>query len=1029
MKKEITDQLRHVMEALESDFYHEMGEIRLEGFRTSEELSPEAAELCARERWPEGTAWGQPREYAWMFARFSLPPSVCGERVVMDLNPGGEATLFLNGKPFGARRADRMAHPHQYRSDLTLTRQAEGGETYRLAMEVYAGTPLPAHPGRPVFPENGVRYEHEGPAVMGRSTFGLWNEEAYQLWLDLTVLRDVHDYLDQDDAFREALDAGFERMLNDLDMEQPLQERRKAYARAREMMSPFMQAHNGTFAPQIGVIANSHLDLAWLWTMGETRRKTARTFAAQLRLLKEYPEALFIQSQCAEYELCRKYYPDLFEDIKKAIQGGQWIADGGMWVEPDTNMAGGESLVRQFLYGRKYFREVLGVDSRVAWLPDTFGYSAALPQILRGFGMTGLTTQKIYWSYNDSEAFPHHAFLWKGIDGTVIPSFLHMFYETQVDAATVHNRWVHRLERDGSCDFYMPFGYGDGGGGPTRDDMELIRRQQDLQGAPKLYWMGPGDYLRKRNDGNLPVVRGELYLPCHRGTYTTQAAIKQGNRRSEHMLRAWEMLAALAAFSGNTVYPGKELEETWKLLLTNQFHDILPGSSIPEVYEQARKDLLSVQGKAMHGAVEALKIFCSGGEGITVFNPSSHRVTRTVPVDSRFCSGACTADGKVFPAMPGEQAALLLMDLEPLAAVSLYPAQVDAICKVSARKEKDGFILENSRIRVVVSNRGTLVSMVTRADGQERIRSESNVFHLYRDLPRRFDAWDIDSQTEQREIELKAEVSVNITCASGIYAELEMNMRFSSSEIRQRIRLMPDAEQLEFYTEVEWHEMHRLLKVSFDTGIEADNAVHQIQFGTIARPAHRSRQYDADRFEVCAHGWTALLDASRGAAVLNDCKYGVSVLDGVIGLSLLRAPTYPDADADRGLHCFAYAYRVWNGSLEESGVQEAAEALNDPVITVPGTCRPIPGLHCDETAVIVESVKLAEDGSGDLIFRMYESLGGTRKTVFRPDFSYADVWVCSMEEEKLYALETDGQQLALTLRPFEIVTMRFSPRA
>ena len=643
--------------------------------------------------------------------------------------------------------------------------------------------------------------------------------------------------------------------------------------------------------------------------------------------------------------------------------------------------------------------------------------------------MTGLTTQKIYWSYNDSEAFPHHAFLWKGIDGTVIRSFLHMFYETQVDAATVHNRWVHRLERDGSCDFYMPFGYGDGGGGPTRDDMELIRRQQDLQGAPKLYWMGPGDYLRKRNDGNLPVVRGELYLPCHRGTYTTQAAIKQGNRRSEHMLRAWEMLAALAAFSGNIVYPGKELEKTWKLLLTNQFHDILPGSSIPEVYEQARKDLLSVQGKAMHGAVEALKIFCSGGEGITVFNPSSHRVTRTVPVDSRFCSGACTADGKVFPAMPGEQAALLLMDLEPLAAVTLYPAQVDAICKVSARKEKDGFILENSRIRVVVSNRGTLVSMVTRADGQERIRSESNVFHLYRDLPRRFDAWDIDSQTEQREIELKAEVSVNITCASGIYAELEMNMRFSSSEIRQRIRLMPDAEQLEFYTEVEWHEMHRLLKVSFDTGIEADNAVHQIQFGTIARPAHRSRQYDADRFEVCAHGWTALLDASRGAAVLNDCKYGVSVLDGVIGLSLLRAPTYPDADADRGLHCFAYAYRVWNGCLEESGVQEAAEALNDPVITVPGTCRPIPGLHCDETAVIVESVKLAEDGSGDLIFRMYESLGGTRKAVFRPDFSYADVWVCSMEEEKLYALETDGQQLPLTLRPFEIVTMRFSPRA
>ena len=1026
MVNELTGQLNRVIDALAADFYHPLGDVALEGFLSSRDLSLEEAQTYARTPWPEGTAWGGPWDYAWMFSAFTVPPEARGERIVMDLNPGGEATLFVNGRAFGARRADRLSHPHQYIADLTVCEKAEGGERVSLAMEVYGGTPLPDHPGRPVFPEAGVPMAGTGSAVMGRSTFGFWNEEAYQLWLDLTVLRDVHGFLDPDDAFREALEEGFSRLLDCLDLEQPLPARRRACAEARLLLKPLMDARNGTFAASMGVVANSHLDLAWLWPIAETRRKTARTFAAQLRLLREYPEAMFLQSQCAEYELCRKHYPELFEEIKAAVARGQWIADGGMWVEPDTNLAGGEALVRQFLYGQRYFREVLGVRSRVAWLPDTFGYSAALPQIIKGFGMAGLTTQKIFWSYNDSEPFPHHAFLWRGLDGAAIPCCLHMFYETQVDAKTVHTRWTSRLERDGSRDFFLPFGYGDGGGGPTRDDMEEIRRQRDLQGAPKLYWTTPEDYLKKRDNGKLPVYRGELYFPCHRGTYTTQAAVKQGNRRAEHALRAWEMLAAMAAFSGRADYPGAALEENWKLLLTNQFHDILPGSSIAQVYGQARRDLAAIREAAGQGAREALQAFSEGGEGLTVFNPSSHRVTRLVRADSRFARGAATPDGARFPAAPDQDGALILATLEPMAAVTLYPADVPLRGGASVRREGDCFILENAYLRATVTERGALVSLVTRKDGRGRVRAASNVFHLYRDLPRRFDAWDIDSQTERRELPLDARCEAEIVSAGGLEAEIRVTSRFSASTVVQRIRLAADAEQIEFDTEADWQERHRLLKVTFDTGIDADSAEHQIQFGHIARPAHRSRRYDADRFEVPAHAWTALRDATHGAAVLNDCKYGVSVNDGVIGLSLLRAPTYPDAEADRGRHRFLYAYRPFDGSLSESGVTEAAEAMNDPLVLTIGACPPLRLLRCADPAVCVESVKLAEDGSGDLVIRFFEGMGGERTARVQPCLPFSEARLCALDETPGETLPASGGAFALRFHPFEIVTVRLS---
>ena len=595
-----------------------------------------------------------------------------------------------------------------------------------------------------------------------------------------------------------------------------------------------------------------------------------------------------------------------------------------------------------------------------------------------------------------------------------------------MDAKTVHTRWTSRLEQDGSSDFYLPFGQGDGGGGPSRDDMEQVRRQRDLQGAPKLYWMTPEAYLKKRDNGSLPSYRGELYVPCHRGTYTTQAMIKKGNRRAEHVLRAWEMLAAMAAFAGLAAYPAEALEKSWKLLLTNQFHDILPGSSIARVYEEARTDIAQVRDSSVRGAREALLAFCRNGQGVTVFNPSSHRVTRTIRADSRFASGAVTRDGSRFQAVAYRDEALVLACLEPMSALTMYPAEVPVHSGASVTRQGGSYILQNTCLRAEVSEKGELLSMVTLHDGRERIRSVSNVFHLYRDLPRRFDAWDVDSQTERREVPLDAKYEAEIVCASGLFAEMKITACFSSSVVTQQIRLTAEEPQLEFITEADWQESHRLLKVSFDTGIDADNADHQIQFGYLSRPAHRSRRYDEDRFEVCAHAWTALRDATHGAALLNDCKYGVSVNDGVISLSLLRAPTYPDAAADRGRHRFIYAYRVWDGPMETCGLTEAAEALNDPLITVPGSSVPLRLLTCSDPSVTVESVKLAEDGSGDLVIRLYESMGGARTAIVHPFLPFSAACTCSLAEDPLRVLPVTDSTVTLSFRPFEIVTLRLS---
>lgn len=1029
MNVEQKGQLVLVLNALMRDFYHPMGEIALSGFVAEESMLLPKAQLQPRTLIPEGTVWGKAWQYAWMFGEIVLPGEAKGKRIVMSLNPGGESTLFVNGVPFGTRRAEFVTHPHHYIVDQMLTNNAQGGETFSLAMEVYGGTPLPEDiTGRratgPVFPEEGVRMKPELTPTMGKNTFGWWNEDAYQLWLDLDMLQDIYDTQPEDSYLREKIGFELGRLLDTLDMEQPVDRRIEAYRQAREQLAPLMQAKNGTFAPAMAVVGNSHLDVAWEWPIAETQRKTIRTFSQQLRLLKEYPEALFLQSQCVLYDMVEKQYPELYAKIKEAIAGGQWIAEGAMWVEPDANLAGGEALIRQFLYGKRYFREKLGTDSQIAWLPDSFGYSAAIPQIIKGCGVTGLTTQKIFWSYNEAEPFPYHSFNWKGLDGTQVPCYLHMWYESTVDAKTLHSRWENRLCKDGTGDFFLPFGYGDGGGGPTRDDLEQVRRQQDLQGTPKLHYIHPAQLFENRDEKNMPVYRGELYFPCHRGTYTVQAAVKKGNRRSENAMRAYELWSAAAAWENGTAYPYENIEKRWKDTLLNQFHDILPGSTIKRVNVEAEALYEEILADVKNGTASALRAMTDGGEGVTLYHAQSTARTQVVRLDKRFAKGARTADGTFIPCMPFEDGALAYVSLPPMGSVTLYPATAEPSVLVIAQETAQGYVLRNELLEAHISREGHVLSVRDLKTGRERVGSPSNRLQVFRNVPRAFDAWDIDSQTENREVELNACCDSAIVLEGGVRAAIRVTTRFLNSEVTQVISLDAGAKRLDFDTHVEWNERHKLLKATFDTGVDALEAANQVQFGYIMRPAHRSRKYDQDRFEVCNQTYTALFDATHGAAVLNDCKYGVSMLEGKISLSLICAGVNPDPAADLRSHDFRYAYTFWDGAFEQSGVVAEAGELNIPLLMANGARPDGSFFTVDDPAVVIETVKLAEDRSGDLIIRLYESMNGLRRATFKSAFTPAQIWRCNMLEEPQEALDVTDGAVSFEVHPFEIVTLR-----
>lgn len=1060
MHSEWQDRVKHWIRTLKDDFYEPLGEISWEAFTTMEYLTPQEAQEGDFAPVGPGFTWGREWEYAWFKGAITLPERAQGQRIVMDLKPDGESALFVNGKAFGTYRASWVYEPHHFMEDNVLSACGKKGEHFDLLMETYAGHFIPEAPTGgcatgPVLPGAYRDGAEEGKRrVLGKCTYGIWNEEAYQLYMDVSTLSMLLTTLEENSLRAARIAKALQQFTLIADFEQPREGRIASYKEAREALRPVMEAKNGSTAPVFYAVGNAHLDLAWLWPMAETYRKTERTFAAQLRLIEEYPEYKFIQSQPASYEMCRKYYPELFARIKEAIKGGQWIADGAMWVEPDTNMASGEALIRQLVHGKRYYKEEFGVDSEILWLPDTFGYTAALPQILKGCGVKYLVTQKIFWSYNEGEQFPYHYFTWQGMDGSQIVSFLPTSYTYRTDPIEANRIWKERTQLQDLDAFLMPYGYGDGGGGPARDYVEYAKRQEDLEGSVKVKMAGPAEFFHdmEQQGGPVNTYVGELYFSAHRGTYTSQAMIKQNNRLSELAMREMEMWSCLAMNKGME-YQLSRADALWKEVLLHQFHDILPGSSIARVYVEAEKAHKEIRRGAAEMKEKAFAVLTglSNEQAVTVFNSLSFERTALVELPERFSGGARTLEGLPVPVQsaeegesagnPGGYAVKALVTIPSCGGVSLIPAEAGNACgeagvvlaeagksapvsaeQVTVRKQGESFVMENNRVKAVVNDRGEVVSFVLKSSGREFAAEPMNRFRLYKDVPRLFDAWDIDSNYIHQEIEALREAKVEVV-SEGLEGVLKVSGRIGNSSLVQYIRLEAEGTRLNFDTQIDWKELHRLLKACFPVNVYAENGINEIQFGYMERPAHRSRPYDKDRFEVCNHHYSAFCDGVHGAAVLNDSKYGISMNGNALELSLLRASACPEMQADNRVHHFTYGFTAWEGSFADSDVVRQGYELNVKPEIYAGALETFSAAEIDQANVILDTMKPAEDGSGDVILRLYESKKAAVTAKVRCALG-SRAYLCDMLENVREEIPVENGEMTLAFGAFEVKTVR-----
>jgi alpha-mannosidase len=1006
-------------------FYRPLGDLVLAGFTTREHLTPAQALKGPFKRMKTGTKWGAKWEYAWFKGRVTLPKAAAGQRIVLKADTGGESLLFLDGVAAGAID---WAHP-----EVLLSPRARPGERFEFLIESYAGhgpTPCsagPVPPGRLTVPEPPRKQ-----CALKTSTFGVWDEDAYQLWVDAQTLFTLRESLEPDALRVAELDAGLRDFTLLVDFEADLEERRASFRAARERLKPLLACRNGSTAPVFFAFGHAHIDTAWLWPLAETRRKCARTFSTQLALMAEYPEFRFLASQPHQYRMVKTHYPELYKRLKAAVAAGRFIAEGGMWVEADTNLTGGESLIRQFLHGKRFLRQEFGVDNELLWLPDVFGYSGALPQIMRGCGIKYFSTAKIFWNYNGGETFPYNTFRWQGLDGSEVLAHFCNDYNAGCEPNQTVGRWKERVQKDGLATRLYPFGFGDGGGGATRNHLEFLRRQKDLEGAPRLRVASPVEFFKDQERRGIPDARyvGELYFQAHRGTYTSQARVKRGNRKCELALREAEAWGAVAAALKGFRFPATALNEAWRHVLLCQFHDIIPGSSIQRVYEEAGEMHGVIAGVARETARQATMALTDASRNLTVFNSLSWERTALVPLPPQ-ARQAVDESGRALPSQNIGETTCVEVAVPPCGWTTLrVPAEsgeapaAEAVPALSASPRH----LENELLRLTFNAKGEITSCFDKEARVELAAGVCNSFKMYKDVPGAWDAWDLDSTYASAPVELPRDARLEVLAAGPLVAILKLTRRLNRSLLIQEIRLRRGSRCVEFHTVVDWRESHKLLKVAFPVNVHADEAVHEIQFGHLRRPNHCSRPYDADRFEVSAHKWTALCEENRGCAVLNDCKYGVNVLGKSIVLSLLKSPLAPDMTADKGRQEFSYAFYSWNGSFAESDVVRAAYELNVPALTAPGAAGTRSAFALDAANVIVETIKPAEDGSGDVVVRLYESKRTATRCELRTTLPVRSARATDMLEEGGKPLPCRDGRLELRFRPFEIKTLRLKLR-
>ncbi len=1004
---------------LQKHFYQVVNPIIWAGAFTREQYQlAEAERMLSFEPIALGTAWGAKWEYGWFKGSIILPEAVESQVIALMIDVGGEAAVYING--------DFAGSADGYHREVILTDSATALEPYTIFVEAYAGHgPQEAHagptpPGRETIPEPP---EHQ--CRVGESHFGVWNEDAYQLAMDVETLWEVRENMDQESLRVMAIDEGLRDFTLIVDFEVSKEERQASFREARKRLRPLLEKVNSDTTPEMIGFGHAHIDVAWLWPLAETERKCVRTFSNQLALMERYPMYRFLQSQPHLYIMVKEKYPDLYEEILAAIDRGQWIAEGAAWVEPDTNIPSGESLIRQLIHGKRFFLTEFGVDSELLWLPDVFGYSGALPQIMQGCGVRYFSTQKIFWAYHGRETFPYNTFIWEGIDGSQVLAHFHGNYNSETRPSAVIQRWNERVQKTGFTSRLFPFGWGDGGGGPTREHLEFAHRLKNLEGVPKFRVDHPISFFQEQEQAGWPDERyvGELYFQAHRGTYTSQARTKQLNRRCEFALQAAELWGVAAMALGSFAFPYDDWKAAWKKTLLNQFHDILPGSSINRVYQEAEAQLSEVLHLAREIGDRACQSLVGEEVGVTVFNPLSWERDELVKLPEGI-EGLQSEDGEV---QPGQE-----YNGTYYAEIHLPSCGWKGFQAVKPQFPDNTLIirddlLENDFIKVVVNSFGEITSIYDKQNEQELAADQCNSFRMYQDIPSAFDAWDIDSMYDQKPVVLLEKAEINIQAEGPLFGSLLVRRLLNNSEMTQTIILKRSSRRVDFVTEINWQERHKLLKVNFPVNYHAREALHEIQFGYFPRPTHRSRGGDKDRFEVPNQKWTALVEAGRGFAVLNDSKYGVNVLDNTIGLTLLKSAMAPDMTADLGLQRFTYAFYCWETPLIQSSLVQQGYQLNVPVQLIQGNVGSRSLFGLDQPNIILETVKPTEDRSpSECVLRLFESLGTRTTTRLAINFACESVYETDMLENKMNKFPIMNGQLTLVFKPFEIKTLRIS---
>ncbi len=1002
---------------LSQHFYQVLAPISLEAAFTKDQYRLQQAEAQLQfEPVAPGFSWGAKWEYGWFRGEFTLPEAAAGQMIALMMDVGAEAAVYVNGDYAGA--------VDEYHKAIIVTDSAIAGGTYHVVLEAYAGhgprewRSGPTPPDRVTVPE-----PPDAQCTVGQSHFGVWQETAYQLSMDVETLWDVRENIDEESLRVMEIDDGLKDFTLIADFEAPRVEMLESLQKARESLKPLLDKKNGDTTPEMVAFGHAHIDVAWLWQLAETERKCVRTFSTQLALMARYPEYKFLQSQPHLYQMVKEHYPDLYEKILAAIKRGQWIPDGAAWVEPDTNISGGESLIRQLIHGKRFYQDEFGVDCELLWLPDVFGYSGALPQIMRGCGVKYFSTQKIFWAYHGGAAFPYNTFIWEGIDGSQVLAHFHNDYNSETKPANIIGRWKERVQKDGFSKRLFPFGWGDGGGGPTREHLEYACRQENLEGVPKFRIDAPIVYFKEQEADGWPDARyvGELYFQAHRGTYTSQAHTKALNRRSEFALREAEFWGAAAMWLNDFEFPYTLWDKTWKTLLLNQFHDILPGSSIQRVYEQAEEQLTEVVNTADQITQSALTALHENSEGVTAFNSLSWEREALISLPEGI-AGLQTSAGESVPVQE--------LDGQTYAEVSIPPCGWESYVTGTPRKIENTISvsqhhMENEWVRVEFNALGEIVSIFDKVNQSELAAGRCNSLRMYQDIPSAFDAWDIDSMYPETPVRLADKAQIEVIAQGPLFGRLIVKRQLNHSTMIQTITLRRNARRMDFHTVIDWQERHKLLKVNFPVAYRSREALHEIQFGHQPRPTHGSREFDRDRFEVANHKWTALEEAERGFALLNDSKYGVNVTDNSINLTLLKSALAPDMNADRGRQEFTYAFYFWDTSLAESGLVQQGYEMNVPVQVQKGWAGSKSLFALNRDNIILETVKPAEDtASNDLVLRLYESMGTHTSARLRTTLPIRKGFITDMLEEPQSELQVVDGGFDLQFSPFKIITLR-----